>query len=437
MKSVLHRLPALLLLAATLAVAVPGGKDALKDVQKAINQTQEQIRQTRQQQQQVDGALAQTRSQLDAAAAELARISRQRQQSGQQLLALQQQLDRLQTDIGGAQAQVARLLNAHYRNRQPNAVMLLLQQTDAADKGRYLQYMRYLNRANENVIARLRQQQQQVAEQQQQINRQQQQLAALQQRQKTLLSQLGRQQRQQQQQSQALDRQLDHQNQQLAQLRANEKRLNRLVQQLAAQAAAKRRAEAEARRRTQARAQTTRPTTPAAAQTPPAANRNTSNTAAPPATTTGSGLTAEDMALQAPADNQANNPSSGFSRLQGRLPKPVSGQIAGQFGHSRPGGGTWKGLFIATAPASVHSIAAGDVAYAAPLQGYGNTVIIDHGDGYLSIYTGLSGISVGNGSRVSARQTIGRSGRIPNGSEGLYFEIRYRNQAMNPLSWLG
>ena len=122
--------------------------------------------------------------------------------------------------------------------------------------------------------------------------------------------------------------------------------------------------------------------------------------------------------------------------MQGRLQRPAGGSISGRFGQARPGGGTWKGLFISTPPTAVRSIAEGEVAYAAPLQGYGNTVIIDHGSGYLSIYTGLSQISAGTGSRVSAHQTIGRSGSLPDGENGLYFEIRYRNQAMNPASWV-
>jgi len=145
-------------------------------------------------------------------------------------------------------------------------------------------------------------------------------------------------------------------------------------------------------------------------------------------------LTAEDLALEAP---EAQEPQSqGFSRMQGRLQRPAGGSISGRFGQARPGGGTWKGLFISTPPTAVRSIAEGEVAYAAPLQGYGNTVIIDHGSGYLSIYTGLSQISAGAGSRVSASQTIGRSGSLPDGENGLYFEIRYRNQAMNPASWV-
>lgn len=63
-------------------------------------------------------------------------------------------------------------------------------------------------------------------------------------------------------------------------------------------------------------------------------------------------------------------------------------------------------------------------------------MIVDHGGGYVSVYTGLGGISVGGGSTVGSGSVLGTSGSLPGGEQGLYFEIRYRNQAMNPLSWL-
>lgn len=121
-------LPAALISAWLLAASAPLLAEPkpgdLKDVQKAISAAQQQIRQTGTEQKAVDGKLAQTRSQLDAAQAELTRLNKQHSQAQQQLQQLQTRLEQLKTDIGGAQAQVARLLNAHYRNRQPNAVML-------------------------------------------------------------------------------------------------------------------------------------------------------------------------------------------------------------------------------------------------------------------------------------------------------------------------
>ena len=125
-----------------------------------------------------------------------------------------------------------------------------------------------------------------------------------------------------------------------------------------------------------------------------------------------------------------------FSRLQGRLPHPVGGSITGRFGKPKPDGGVWHGLFFATAPSPVRSVADGTVAYAGALNGYGNTVVIDYGGGYTGVYTGLSSIAVGSGGSVKTGGTIGTSGSLPSGEQGLYFEIRYRLAAMNPAAWL-
>ncbi|EGY52840.1 murein hydrolase activator EnvC family protein [Neisseria shayeganii] len=426
-------LPLLLLACTALAHAAPA--DDLRHVQRAIGESQNRLQQQQQQQRRLQNELRQTQTQLDAARRELDELTRRRQSVWREVQALQNTLETLQTRIGGTQAQVARLLDSRYRNRQPNAVTLFLQNADPQQKGRYLEYMRYLNQANDRALSELRQSQQQARQQQEAVNRQLRELDELKRRQQAAAARLGREQQAQQQQNRELEQNISRETARLNQLRSNERRLNGVVaaitrratqrrteeaaRQRAAQAQRQRQAEqrrqAEAHRRAQTAASDPNPSAE-----PPAPQGN---------------LTAEDLNLAPPAAETAA-PRHSFSRLQGSLRRPVSGSIAGQFGQSRPGGGTWKGVFIRTAPAAVHSIAAGEVAYAAPLQGYGNTVIIDHGDGYLSIYTGLSQISAGNGSQVSARQPIGRSGSLPDGESGLYFEIRYRNQAMNPLSWV-
>lgn len=432
--SALRSLSLLLLTCTALAHAAPA--DDLRHIQREIGESQNRLQQQQQQQRRLQNELRQTQTQLDAARRELDELTRRRQSVWREVQALQNTLETLQTRIGGTQAQVARLLDSRYRNRQPNAVTLFLQNADPQQKGRYLEYMRYLNQANDRALGELRQSQQEARQQQEAVNRQLRELDELKHRQQAATARLGREQQAQQQQKRELEQNISRETARLNRLRSNERRLNGVVaaitrratqrraeeaaRQRAAQAQRQRQAEqrrqAEARRRTQTAA--------------PGQNK----TAEPPPDPQGN-LTAEDLNLAAPAA-EAAAPRHSFSRLQGSLRHPVGGSIAGQFGQSRPGGGTWKGVFIRTPPAAVHSIAAGEVAYAAPLQGYGNTVIIDHGDGYLSIYTGLSQISAGNGSQVSARQPIGRSGSLPDGESGLYFEIRYRNQAMNPLSWV-
>ena len=430
-----------LLCSALPAVAAP--KDDLRQVQRAIGESNRKLQQQQSEQRQLQSNIRQTQSELDTVRRELDRLTRSRQTAWRELQAMQAKLDSLQTRIQNTQAQAARLLNSRYRNQQPNAVTLFLQNADPQQKGRHLEYLRHLNQANAQALSQLQHNRQELKQQQDSINEQLKRLDTLKRQQQTTAARLGRQQQQQQRQQQSLEQDISRETAKLQTLRQNESRLNGLIASLSRRSAQRqeaerqRRAQALRQRRQQQAQQAQNGNKPAPRpQRLPESERNEArqHDTPTPENPNRNTLTAEDLALEAP---EAQEPQShGFSRMQGRLQRPASGSISGRFGQARPGGGTWKGLFISTPPTAVRSIAEGEVAYAAPLQGYGNTVIVDHGSGYLSIYTGLSQISAGAGSRVSARQTIGRSGSLPDGENGLYFEIRYRNQAMNPASWV-
>ena len=440
-----------LLCSALPAAAAP--KDDLRQVQRAIGESNRKLQQQQSEQRQLQSNIRQTQSELDTVRRELDRLTRSRQTAWRELQAMQAKLDSLQTRIQNTQAQAARLLNSRYRNQQPNAVTLFLQNADPQQKGRHLEYLRHLNQANAQALTQLQHNRQELKQQQDSINEQLKRLDALKRQQQTTAARLGRQQQQQQRQQQSLEQDISRETAKLQTLRQNESRLNGLIASLSRRSAQRQEAERQRRaqilrqRRQQQAQQAQNSNKPAPrSQRLPENEHNGSNpsdlrpneTPPPPPQQPGpphpQNPPAQDHARKTP---EAQEPQShGFSRMQGRLQRPAGGSISGRFGQARPGGGTWKGLFISTPPTAVRSIAEGEVAYAAPLQGYGNTVIIDHGDGYLSIYTGLSQISAGAGSRVSARQTIGRSGSLPDGENGLYFEIRYRNQAMNPASWV-
>ncbi len=129
---------------------------------------------------------------------------------------------------------------------------------------------------------------------------------------------------------------------------------------------------------------------------------------------------------------------SDFAKLRGRLPMPVAGTVAGRYGQSRGGIGKWQGLFIQAASGSpVHAIAAGRVVYAGNLRGFGNLIILDHGGGYLSVYAYNSSLLRSTGSQVASGDTIARVGSGASGdTPGLYFEIRYKGQTINPAGWV-
>ncbi len=130
---------------------------------------------------------------------------------------------------------------------------------------------------------------------------------------------------------------------------------------------------------------------------------------------------------------------SPFKSLKGRLALPVKGQLSHQFGARRPESGMlWTGWFLRT-PASqpVKAVAGGSVVYADWLRGYGNLLIIDHGNGYMSLYGNNEtlykqvGDSLHGGDTIAA---VGSSGG--NEDSGLYFELRFEGKPFDPKPWM-
>jgi murein hydrolase activator len=126
-----------------------------------------------------------------------------------------------------------------------------------------------------------------------------------------------------------------------------------------------------------------------------------------------------------------------FSRLRGKLLWPVSGRIAASFGQARAGAVKWDGLLIDTQlGAPVHAIYGGRVIFADWLPGLGLLMIIDHGDGYLSLYGHNERLYKAVGAQVAAGDAIAAAGDTGgSASPALYFEIRKGDRAVDPLPW--
>ncbi len=125
--------------------------------------------------------------------------------------------------------------------------------------------------------------------------------------------------------------------------------------------------------------------------------------------------------------------------FKGALPWPAAGFVTGQFG--RPKGGTAglarTGIDLSLAEGQpVRAVHEGIVGYADQFIGYGNLVILDHGDGAYSLYGYLSSIDVARGDRVESQDRLGASGRSPGGNPALYFELRVDGGPVDPLQWL-
>lgn len=134
-------------------------------------------------------------------------------------------------------------------------------------------------------------------------------------------------------------------------------------------------------------------------------------------------------------------PSDGspFNALRGKLSLPVRGELGNRFGSPRMDGGvTWKGLFItAKSGEDVRAVADGRVVYADWLRGFGNLLILDHGDNYMTLYANAEALLKQVGDVIRGGEsvaTVGNSGGNP--ESGLYFEMRHEGRPFDPLQWV-
>lgn len=198
-------------------------------------------------------------------------------------------------------------------------------------------------------------------------------------------------------------------------LRENEQRLASLVEVLARQAserAAKERAEAADR-------------TEASAMAAPRSRPETSRQGS---------VVGEARPLAGPTPTGVR-----FSQLRGTMGFPVRGELIGRFGAPRAEGGTrWRGVFIrAGGGEDVVAVAAGEIVFSDWMRGYGNLIIVDHGEDYLTIYGNNDALLRVVGDRISGGTPIASVGASGGGQEsGLYFEVRHKGEPMDPMQWI-
>lgn len=127
----------------------------------------------------------------------------------------------------------------------------------------------------------------------------------------------------------------------------------------------------------------------------------------------------------------------GPAELKGQMPIPVRGRVRHAYGKARTAGLSWQGWLVAANNGSeVRAIAYGRVAYSDWLRGYGLLMIIDHGDGFMSLYANNESLLHEVGDWVEPGAMISTVGSSPRNGTGLYFEIRKNGKALDPAVWL-
>lgn len=152
----------------------------------------------------------------------------------------------------------------------------------------------------------------------------------------------------------------------------------------------------------------------------------------------------DDLSKQAKIATKRSRvlPPGPFTARKGKLPWPTQGKVAARFGrqeNDKFNVATFnKGIGIrAPQGQTIQAVYDGTILYAGWFRGYGKLIIVDHGQGFYSLYAHASDLLVQVGEKVRDRQAIGRVGET--GSlEGpqLYFELRYQGEPQDPLVWL-
>jgi septal ring factor EnvC (AmiA/AmiB activator) len=365
-------------------------------------------------------ALAASEAAISKTNRRLRELGEERTQVERQIEGLQQRGRSVTADQTRQQAQLAETLRQHYRLTLRDPLQAFLAGDNPADLARDAEYYGYLSRAASVRIGELQQRQAELEELEEESKQKRDELSKIAEDEASNKATLVAEQARRKQAMERLSKQIAAQRRSIDKLERDERRLAALIDQLSRVLAeqARRDAEREAARK----ARESAPKGSAAPRPAPV----------PP------------PARPAPARPDAEPPpNSQFAQMRGRLPMPVAGEVTGRFGAPRrvEGAGTaptWKGIFIqAPAGTGVRAVAVGQVVFADWLRGFGNLMVIDHGEGFLSVYGNNESLLRNVGDRVVVGDVVaavGNTGGIE--QTGLYFELRFQGRPFDPLRWV-
>ncbi len=382
--------------AAAQAAPDAGKQDELKDVRSRILALQEEMEHTNEDKSEVTDALKHSERRISDVNRGLRDLESRQRKLARTLKQLAVDTQATENQINEQQKRLAELLREHYVQDGGDALKLMLNGRNPGEVARNIEYYGYIGRARAELIRQHRESlnhlhtlQEKTREQNNDLHQVKQERVA---QKKTLETEKGARQ----QVLYKLSEQIRQQRKEIDTLVRDEKRLTRLIEKLA---------------RLAATAPKPKP------QTQP--NNKT-------------GQSVKEVA-------DASLAGLNFPRLKGKLALPVAGEILSKFGQNREDGGpAWKGLFIrARQGHEVHSVGSGKVAFADWLRGFGNLLIIDHGDGYLSLYSNNESLYKQPGDPVRAGDVVATVGSTGGQNEpGLYFELRHQGKPFDPLTWV-
>ncbi len=376
---------AIFLLGASLADA--SEQEALENLRHRIGALQQDLEKTNESRSEAADALRDAERTISTSNRRLKELAQQQILNARELEQLQTESTQLEKSMQLEQVLLGKLLYQQYLGGRQEYLKLLLNDHNPNQVARELQYYEYIAQSRADWLHTVRENLQKLQTVAHQVQDKSQQIAELQGEEKVQRLALERQKQARQAMLQKFAKQLKQQRKEIGRLQHDENRLSQLVEKL-----------------TQILAQ-------------------------------------PKKKIWGHNDNLPDSTFDGkpFAQLKGKLSLPVKGDITNRFGQARPESTVlWKGLFLrAAANQTVKCVAAGRVVFADWLRGFGNLLIIDHGNGYMTLYGNNETLFKQVGDRVRGGDAIAAVGNSGGNQEsGLYFELRHESKTLDPMKWI-
>jgi len=362
-------------------------QEELENLRKRIAAVQHDMDKTGESKTEAADALRESERAISNSNRKLAELAALQHAADQKLGKLQGQQQKLNTNMAGQQALLGKLLYQQYLGGKQEYLKLLLNNQDPSQVARDLRYYQYIARSRATWLATLRENLAALDAVSTSTREQRTELASLRTEQAAQKKTLEKEQHARKRMLGKISQQLHRQRREITRLQRDESRLSQLVDRLTRM------------------------------------------------------LAQPKSKLPFRNDNLPDNRFDGspFDQLKGKLTLPVRGVITNRFGTPRPDSTVlWKGLFLKTSSGQVvKAIAAGQVVFADWLRGFGNLLIIDHGNGYMSLYGNNETLYKQVGDVLRGGDTIAAVGNTGGNEDfGLYFELRHQSKPLDPMKWL-
>ena len=397
------------------AKKIDAAKEDLSDIQTKIQALKKELDSKQEAHKDATDALKDSETAISAANQKLHDINQKQQLNKSALNSLKKQSININDKLGQQQQQLSDLLRQQYMHGNQSYTQLILQDKNPSEIARDIKYFSYIAKAHAKVIDDMQGNLAKVKALNNKTAATLQEVADLKNKQEAEKKTLVQQKQEKSKVVKNLSSQIASQRNEIDKLKRDEKSLSNLVERLAK-------------------------IVPPVVKHKKSKKTVPNETIADDKTNKDSGKDSTKKTVIANNETLPNNDFAGinFASLRGKLRLPARGEVTNHFGASREDTGvSWKGLFIKSAEgADVKAVADGRVVFADWVRGFGNLIIIDHGNSYMSLYGNNQAMLKHVGEEVGAGDTIAAVGNSGgNESNGLYYELRHNSQPFDPLSW--